>query len=98
MYGEDPDDWPRDARTRHSRINDRITGSENMLEQMIADYNARSDDATRAIFQCGLPYSIDQQLFIADQSGVQYTSQDAMDTEPPEDPAECQYMNPPESE
>ena len=98
IYGKNPDDWPRDARQRHSRINDRITGSENMLETMIADYNARSDDATRAIFQCGLPYSVDEKLYIADQSGVEYTSQEARQMEPPEDPSQCQYASAPSTD
>ena len=97
-YGDDPSEWSRTAETRHGRIHERITGSENQVEQMVAEYNARSDDATRAIFQCGLPYNIDKKLYIADGSGVEYTSEEAADMEAPEDPTECQYAEPPESD
>lgn len=89
-------DWPRDVRTRHGRIHDRITGSENREDALIGEYNARQEDATRAIFQCGLPYNIDKKLFIADATGVEYTSQEAMDMEPPEDPSNCQFAQDPE--
>lgn len=96
-WGDDPQDWTRSAQTRHGRIHDRITGARNMLEQMIAEYNARQSDATRAIFQCGLPYNIDEKLFIADGTGVEYTSQQAKSTEPPENPSECQFAQDPDN-
>ncbi|PYZ03051.1 hypothetical protein C8039_12690 [Halogeometricum sp. wsp3] len=41
-------DWSREAEVRHGRIQERITGNQNMLESMVAEYNARSDDATRS--------------------------------------------------
>jgi len=97
-YGDDPQEWSRTAETRHGRIHDRITGTENQISSMTAEYNARSDDATRAIFQCGLPYNVDEKLYIADASGVEYTSQDAMDKTPPENPEECQFSEAPGDE
>lgn len=90
--------WPdgewkdnRDARTRHSRMHDRIVGQENQIENLVAEYNARQSDATRAIFNCGLPWSIDEKLFITDGTGVEYTSQEAASKQPPEDPSECEF-------
>lgn len=91
-WGNDTDDWSRQAQTRHGRIHDRITGQRNNIETLIADYNARQSDATRAIFNCGLPYNIDEQLYIADASGVEYTSQEAASNTPPEDVEDCDYQ------
>lgn len=94
--------WPngewkdsRSARTRHGRLHDRIVGQENVISSMVAEYNARRSDATRAIFTCGLPYNIDEKLYIADASGVEYTSQEAKNTVPPEDPSECKFAQDP---
>jgi hypothetical protein len=69
IHGKDPSEWSRSAETRHGRIQDRITGSQNMLEQMTADYNARSDDATRALFKCHLPYQVDERFAIQGPPG-----------------------------
>jgi len=90
-YGDDPNEWSRTAETRHGRIHDRITGQRNQISSLVAEYNARQSDATRAIFQCGLPYSVDEKLFIADASGVEYTSQETRDMTPPEDPSQCEF-------
>lgn len=90
-YGDDPKEWSMTAEERHGRIHDRITGQRNVISSMVAEYNARQSDATRAIFQCGLPYSVDEKLFIADASGVEYTSQEARNMTPPEDPSQCQF-------
>lgn len=97
-WSDDPENWTRQAQTRHGRIHDRVTGTENMVADMVADYNARQSDATRAIFQCGLPYNVDEKLFIADATGVEYTSQDAKSTTPPEDPADCKFAGDPGEE
>lgn len=69
IHGTDPDEWSRQARERHGRIQDRITGSQNALEQMVAEYNARSADATRAIFKCHLPYRVDQRFAVIGPPG-----------------------------
>lgn len=69
IYGKDPSNWSRQAETRHSRIQTRITGSQNQLEQMIADYNARSADATRSMFKCHLPFKVDERFVITGPPG-----------------------------
>ena len=90
-YGHDPDEWSRQAETRHGRIHERITGNENMLEQMVADYNARSADATRAVFKCHLPYQVDERFAITgppgndapEQPNDKYVEGTDPDNEPP---------------
>ncbi|AWB28593.1 hypothetical protein HARCEL1_01635 [Halococcoides cellulosivorans] len=69
IHGEDPETWSRQAETRHGRIQERITGNQNVLETLIADYNARSSDATRAVFKCHLPYQVDEQFAIRGPPG-----------------------------
>jgi len=68
-WGENPENWSRSAQTRHGRIHDRITGSQNKLEQMVADYNARSQDATASMFKCNLPYQVDKRFAISGPPG-----------------------------
>lgn len=68
-YGEDPDEWSRTAQERHSRIQQRITGNQNALERMIADYNARSDQANNALFKCQLPYQVDDRFAVRGPPG-----------------------------
>jgi len=98
-YGDDPKEWSRETKERHSRIHTRITGQRNTVSNLVAEYNAKQDTATEAIFQCGLPYGIDSKLYIGDASGVEYTSEEAMDKTPPEDPSECKFaQNPGEIE
>lgn len=94
-YGHDPQEWSRTAETRHGRIHTRITGQRNQISNLVSEYNAKSSDATRAIFACGLPYNIDEKLYIADATGVEYTSQEAMNKTPPEDPSECKFAGTP---
>jgi hypothetical protein len=94
-YGDDPKEWSRTAETRHGRIHDRITGQRNQISNLVSEYNAKRSDATQAIFTCGLPYSIDESLYIADASGVEYTSQEAKSTTPPESPEDCKFAQNP---
>lgn len=68
-YGEDPDEWDRTTKERHNRIQQRITGNQNMLEQMVADYNARSSMDNRALFKCNLPYQVDDKMYITGPPG-----------------------------
>jgi hypothetical protein len=95
-YGEDPDEWSRSTKERHSRINDRIIGSQNQEEMLISEYNAMQADATSAIYQCGLPNRVDKKLFISDGAGVSYTSEEARDRTPPENPEDCKFSGDPE--
>lgn len=68
-YGENPDEWDRTAQERHSRIQQRITGNQNALEQMVAEYNARSEQANNALFKCHLPYQVDERFAISGPPG-----------------------------
>lgn len=68
-YGDDPDEWSRQAETRHGRIHERITGNKNQLEQLTADYNAKSDMAHKSIFKCHLPYQVDEEFAIEGPPG-----------------------------
>jgi len=95
-YGNDPSEWSRNAETRHGRIHDRITGSENQEASLISEYNAMQDDATTAIYQCGLPNRVDEKLFISDGAGVSYTSDEARDRTPPENPEDCKFSGDPD--
>jgi len=69
VHGTDPNDWSREARERHARIQTRITGSQNQLERMIAEYNARSDTAYRGMFKCSLPYRVDERFQVTGPPG-----------------------------
>ena len=40
-----------------------------MLEQMVADYNARSDMNNRELFKCHLPYQVDERFAISGPPG-----------------------------
>jgi len=95
-YGDDPSEWSRSAETRHGRIHDRITGSENQEASLISEYNAMQDDATSAIYACGLPNRVDEKLFISDGTGVSYTSDEARDRTPPESPEDCKFSGDPD--
>ena len=68
-YGEDPDEWSRTAKEQHSGIQKRITGNQNQLENLVADYNARSDMANREVFKCSLPYMVDNRFAISGPPG-----------------------------
>lgn len=68
-YGNDSSEWPRDVREDHDRIQTRITGNQNALEQMVAEYNARSDQAHREMFKCHLPYKVDNRFQITGPPG-----------------------------
>lgn len=68
-YGEDPDEWDRTTKERHNRIQQRITGNQNQLENLVADYNAMSAQANNAIFKCNLPYQVDDQFYITGPPG-----------------------------
>lgn len=98
LHGNDTDDWSRETTVRHGRIHDRITGSQNMLEQMVADYNARSDDATRELFKCNLPYTVDETFYVTgppgtdtDEPNDQYVDGANPDASPPE-PEQCDAL------
>lgn len=68
-YGEDPNNWDRTTRTTHDRIQQRITGNANQLDSLTTDYNARSADASRAVFKCSLPYRVDERFGVVGPPG-----------------------------
>lgn len=69
VQGDDPDEWDRTASERHSRIQQRITGNQNQLENLVADYNARSNMANRAVFKCNLPMQVDERFGVSGPPG-----------------------------
>lgn len=80
-YGEDPDEWSRSTKERHSRIQQRITGNQNMLESMVGDYNARSQQANNELFKCHLPYQVDERFAVRGPPGSGDADQ-PVDTDP----------------
>lgn len=96
VQGEDPDEWSRTAQERHSRIQQRITGNQNQLENLVADYNARASMDNRAVFQCNLPYQVDDRFAISGPPGSGDADQPVdtdVDGEPvdgePAEPEQC---------
>lgn len=69
VHGEDPSQWSRTAEEDHSRIQQRITGNQNQLENLVADYNAQSSMANRELFKCHLPYQVDERFAISGPPG-----------------------------
>jgi hypothetical protein len=97
-YGNDPQEWSRSAETRHGRIHDRITGQKNQISSLVAEYNAMSADATTSLYQCYLPYNIQDKMYIADASGVEYKEGANQGDAPPADdvdPSECKFSEAP---
>lgn len=68
-YGDDPNEWSRQAEKRHGRIHTRLTGNKNHLENLVSEYNARSDMANREMFKCHLPYQVDERFAIRGPPG-----------------------------
>lgn len=64
VYGEDPQNWSRTAEEEHNRIQTRITAREDELDNLVGEYNARSEMRNRALFKCQLPYQVDERLEI----------------------------------
>lgn len=58
LYGKDTALWTRDDKTEHSRLQANLTGVQNMLDDAMADYNAKSQMVNRAIFKDGLPSNL----------------------------------------
>lgn len=88
MYGEDPSEWERTTRVEYNRVQNQITGARNVHEQMVADYNSRANQAHRAMFQCGLPYEMEEKFWLGDgRPDDKY--EPGVEEEAPEDPTEC---------
>lgn len=97
-YGDDPKEWSRTAETRHGRIHDRITGQQNQISNLVAEYNAMSADATTSLYQCYLPYNVQDKMFIADGTGVKYKVDDPPASAPKAENINgegCKFADPP---
>lgn len=92
-YGEDPDDWSRTTKERHSRIQQRITGNQNQLENLVAEYNAMSESANQEVFKCALPYQVDESFGISGPPGSG-DADEPVDTGPDGEPIEGQPSEP----
>jgi len=91
-HGENPDEWSRTAEERHNRIQQRITGSQNQLERLVAEYNAQSDMANREVFKCHLPYKVDESFGISGPPGSGDAEQ-PIDTGPNGEPVDGQPVD-----
>jgi len=97
IHGEDPDEWSRQATEDHSRIQLRITASQNQLEILVGDYNAQSSMANRELFKCHLPYQVDDRFAINGPPGSAESDQpidtgpdgEPINGTPPEDAEQC---------
>lgn len=58
IYGDDSKDWKKEDKVEYNRLNTNLTGIKNMLDDAIADYNAKSSMTNRAIFKDGLPSNL----------------------------------------
>lgn len=68
-YGEDPDDWSRTTKERHNQIQQRITGNQQQLENLVSEYNTMSQTANQEVFKCHLPYKVDESFAISGPPG-----------------------------
>lgn len=87
-YGEDPNEWSRTTKERHSRLQTRITASQQQLEGLIADYNAESSKANAELFKCNLPMQVDDRLEIRGPPGSGEAEEPIQDVGPNGEPVE----------
>lgn len=65
-YEGGPSDWPRDVRKSHERYHQQLLGQQNMHNQMVAKYNARSEMEHRSLFKDELPYEMEKKFWTGD--------------------------------
>jgi len=63
LYGSDANVWDFETKRAHSRLTSTRLGLRNHLNDLIAEYNARSKMANRNIFQDKLPVHVDEMLW-----------------------------------
>lgn len=63
------EDWTRQTRERHNRLQTRYTANKQQLENLVSDYNAMSRSANQELFKCQLPYQVDDRLEIRGPPG-----------------------------
>lgn len=88
VQGEDPDAWSRQAETRWNRIQERITGQQQILEELIGEYNAMTRSANQELFKCHLPYQVDDRLEIRGPPGSGDAEQAVQDVGPDGEPVD----------
>lgn len=64
--GKNASDWSYTQKQRHSRIQTRLTGQQQMYQKLVADYNARSSMQTRNVFEGKLPYEMESKFWTGD--------------------------------
>lgn len=65
-YGDDPSKWDRTTKEQYNRMTNRLLGYQNQHENLVADYNARSNMQNRNVFKDKLPYEMEKKFFTGD--------------------------------
>lgn len=65
-YDGGPSDWDSNTQDRYEDLRNQLLGQQNMHNQMVADYNARSEMQNRAAFKDKLPYNMEQKFWVGD--------------------------------
>ncbi len=68
-YGENVSEWPPDARDRYEELNQQLLAQQNMHNQYVAEYNARSNMENRNLFKDDLPYEMEEKFWTGDGRG-----------------------------
>jgi len=62
MYG-DPNEWEWNQQEAYAQMRTTFLGQKNHYEDLVAEYNARSEMQTRSVFKDKLPYNIDKKIW-----------------------------------
>lgn len=65
-YDGSPDEWPRDVRQNHERLHQQLLGQQNMHNEMVAEYNAKSEMEHKNLFKDELPYDMEEKFWTGD--------------------------------
>lgn len=63
VYGTNMSEWDTPTKQTYSQLQTTYTGQKGYYENLVADYNARSQMANRNIFKDGLPMSVDKMMW-----------------------------------
>lgn len=69
QYEGNLSEWPDDARDDYEDYRTQLIGQQNMHNQMVAKYNARSNMENRNLFKDQLPYSLEEKFWSGDLRG-----------------------------
>lgn len=61
-----PGEWPENSRERYYDLQNQLLGQQNMHNEMVAEYNARSEMQNRNVFKDQLPYHMEEKFWVAD--------------------------------